>query len=240
MKKKIYKYKSYLYTNIIVEKHTKKGIVYESNPLTWEIAFTVCNLQGQYISFKKLENILNEIITPYQNQVLNHIKPFDEIEPNIKNFCALLKSKLDISLAKIKCIALSYEIAEKPTKVYVYDNIENKEYYKYRFYLDASHSVMFNNMNGPQHSHSFQINISAYSLNQDFEDFKTIETKIESVFDHYQDKFLNDMEEFKDINPTLENITEYFKEIIDEKDTDFGFILQSIEIADTPSISYVL
>jgi 6-pyruvoyltetrahydropterin/6-carboxytetrahydropterin synthase len=111
--------------------------------------------------------------------------------------------------------------------------------YKFKFYLNASHSIFINGDSGSRHTHTWEISIHLLKMRDEFVKFSLIESHIESLLDEYQDQYINDVEPFNTINPTLENICTYFKDRIRELVNCEGWILLLIEISETPTRSYV-
>ncbi len=112
--------------------------------------------------------------------------------------------------------------------------------YKFKFYLNANHSIYINGEAGTRHPHTWEISIHLLKMRDEFVKFSSIESHIESLLDEYQDKYINDVEPFNTINPTLENICTYFKDRIRELVNCEGWILLLIEISETPTRSYVI
>lgn len=112
--------------------------------------------------------------------------------------------------------------------------------YKYKFYLNANHSIMINGNQGQVHPHTWELAINIAQLNQDFQEFSNIEKCIEALLEPYQDKYLNEVAPFDRINPTLENICDFFKDVFEEELIRLDYILLTIEISETPTRSYIL
>lgn len=113
--------------------------------------------------------------------------------------------------------------------------------YKYKFYLNASHSIKINNSSGQIHSHCFEIAIDiASTSDMAFTSFNEIEERIEKLLDSYQDKLLNEIPPFNVINPTIENICGYFKCIIASNLSEIGWVILTIEMSETPSRAYII
>ena len=113
--------------------------------------------------------------------------------------------------------------------------------YKYKFYLNASHSIKINNSFGQIHSHCFEIAIDIASTSDTaFTSFNEIEDRIEKLLDSYQDKLLNEIPPFNVINPTIENICGYFKCIIASNLAEIGWVILTIEMSETPSRAYII
>jgi len=112
--------------------------------------------------------------------------------------------------------------------------------YKYKFYLNANHSIFINNVLGQVHPHTWEIMIEVLSTKENFVQFDKVEAVIGQIFERYQDQYINTIEPFNKVNPTLENMVYHFKKMIEEQIKEYYMILLSIEISETPSRSYII
>ncbi|URZ17212.1 6-carboxytetrahydropterin synthase [Clostridium felsineum] len=112
--------------------------------------------------------------------------------------------------------------------------------YKFKFYLNASHSIYINGVLGEEHPHTWEIIIYTIKLEEDFIIFNDVEKYVEDYIKKYQDLYINEVEPFTTLNPTLENICKFFKEKLRVLLLDAGWILLSIEISETPTRSYII
>jgi 6-pyruvoyltetrahydropterin/6-carboxytetrahydropterin synthase len=240
MMHEIYSYKFYLNARHLEEMMINKKIEIYTQPSTWEISISITNIYNQFTSFNQINDIIQEILKSYQDKLLDDIPPFDKIKPTIRNWCHFFKAKIEENLLQIGCVVLTYEICETPTRSYIYDRISNIEYYKYKHYLDASHSIKINDTFGTKHNHTFEINIIVTNNVIDFSKFKELDEILGNFLETYQNKYLNQMLDFENINPTLEAITNLFEIKFKKLLLPLGCKLSSIEIAETPSISYIL
>lgn len=112
--------------------------------------------------------------------------------------------------------------------------------YKYKFYLNANHSILIDGVMGQVHPHTWEIVIEVIKVVEGFVQFSFVEKTIEELLSKYQDKYINEIEPFNEINPTLENISEYFKEAIKEALKQDGWMLLRLEISETPARSYII
>jgi 6-pyruvoyltetrahydropterin/6-carboxytetrahydropterin synthase len=119
-------------------------------------------------------------------------------------------------------------------------NIGTNGYYKFKFYLNASHSIYINGNQGKKHPHTWEITMHMLKMKNEFIEFSYIETQIEEVLFVYQDKFLNDIQPFNTINPTLENIAIYLKDEICNLLNRENWILLYFEVSETPTRSYII
>jgi len=118
----------------------------------------------------------------------------------------------------------------------------NKRYsqYKFKFYLNASHSIYINGVHGERHPHTWEFSVHMLKMREEFVMFNFIEKQIEDLLEVYQDKFINELEPFNTINPTLENICTYFKDTFRDLLNREGWILLLIQISETPTRSYII
>ncbi|MGN1084010.1 MAG: 6-carboxytetrahydropterin synthase [Lachnospiraceae bacterium] len=112
--------------------------------------------------------------------------------------------------------------------------------YKFNFYLNASHAIYINGELGASHPHTWEIIVKTIKSQKGFMLFHEVEKKIEQFLDPFQNKFLNDFSPFDVMNPTLENITAYLLEQLDNILEPLGWIIFYIEIAETPTRSYII
>lgn len=112
--------------------------------------------------------------------------------------------------------------------------------YKYKFYLNANHSIMIDEKMGQVHPHTWEIMIDIVKIIEEFVPFSVVEKTIDEVLSEYQDKYINEVAPFDKLNPTLENISEYFKERIGDQLKNEGWLLLKMEVSETPARAYVI
>lgn len=112
--------------------------------------------------------------------------------------------------------------------------------YRFKFYLNASHSIYLNGRLGEEHPHTWEIIINTVKLKESFIIFNDVEKEIEKYLKIFQDRYLNEVRPFTTLNPTLENICEYFKDTLQSLLIENGWLLLSIEISETPTRSYII
>lgn len=120
--------------------------------------------------------------------------------------------------------------------------MENKLFceYKFKFYLNASHSIVINGNQGQIHPHTWEISLDILVPKSDFTEFNEYEKAIENFFKQYQNKTINSFKPFDTIIPTLENMIDYFGNEIREIVHTTGGELAQIEGSETPTRSYVV
>lgn len=112
--------------------------------------------------------------------------------------------------------------------------------YRFKFYLNASHSIYLNGVLGQEHPHTWEITLNTIKLKDNFIIFNDIEKNIEKYLEKYQDSYLNKVDPFVTLNPTLENICQYFKNEFQNLLLENGWLLLSMEISETPTRSYII
>lgn len=112
--------------------------------------------------------------------------------------------------------------------------------YRYKFYLNARHWILIRGNQGELHPHTWEFTLDTLKVISGFVEFHEIEELIEKELQPYQDQCLNEVAPFDIMNPTLETICHYFKNEIRDRLLERGWALLSIEIAETPTRSYVI
>lgn len=112
--------------------------------------------------------------------------------------------------------------------------------YRFKFYLNASHSIYLNGVLGQEHPHTWEITLNTIKLKDNFIIFNDIEKNIEKYLEKYQDSYLNKVDPFQTLNSTLENICQYFKNEFQNLLLENGWLLLSMEIGETPTRSYII
>lgn len=113
--------------------------------------------------------------------------------------------------------------------------------YKFKVYLNATHSIHINGVNGQRHPHTWEFVVTVINGgSNDFLPFHEVEAVLENMLSPYQDKYLNDIQPFSITNPTLENICEKFKENLVHLFLVKDWILLKIEVSETPARTYFI
>ncbi|MDD3200163.1 MAG: YbaK/EbsC family protein [Eubacteriales bacterium] len=112
--------------------------------------------------------------------------------------------------------------------------------YRFKFYFNASHAIYLSGEAGENHPHTWELTLNVLKATDNFVQFKEIEKTCEEFLLRYQDVDINKIKPFTTINPTLENICIYFKEKLQEILYSKGWLLVSIELAETPARAYVI
>lgn len=111
--------------------------------------------------------------------------------------------------------------------------------YKFKFYINARHSVNFSGIQSNIHPHTWEI-VMYFRVNQkEFINFSKIEKEINEYLDKYEGKYLNDLDCFKEVEPTMENIcVQIFNDI--EKFMNGKVNLCKIEVSENPTRTYII
>lgn len=112
--------------------------------------------------------------------------------------------------------------------------------YKFKFYLNASHSIIINGRQGEVHPHTWEICLDILVQKNAFTEFNEYEKVAQNFFAKYQDRVLNDVEPFDKLMPTLENIVDYFGDELRRLIKDVNGTLMRIEGGETPTRSYAV
>lgn len=112
--------------------------------------------------------------------------------------------------------------------------------YRFKFYLNAVHSIEINSIMGQEHPHTWEIGIDTFKFKESFIMFSDIEKKIESFLAIYQDKNLNTLYPFNSINPTLENLAFFFTTRLEKILVENGWVLRKLEISETPTRTFII
>lgn len=112
--------------------------------------------------------------------------------------------------------------------------------YKFKFYLNSSHSIIKDGVLRDKHPHTWEISLHIVNIRKEFVPFGKIEKSVEEYFSLYQNKYLNEIKPFDVVNPTLENMADYFKDGLSKILNDLGWVLILLEMSETPSRTYVI
>lgn len=112
--------------------------------------------------------------------------------------------------------------------------------YQFKFYLNASHYVIFDGQRGETHPHTWEFTTKIQLLKDELVPFNVYETAVDEVFAPYQNKELNGVEPFDAIVPSLESLVEVFGERVSKVVSELDGVLIEFEGSETPTRSYLL
>jgi len=117
IKYKIYRYKFYLDANHYI--YTPAGDKGELHPHTWEFAVELKNRNGDFVPFNQIEELINEVLEPFQNICLNDMAPFDKKVPTLENIGDYFKDLFKYKMDAMNWELLQMEISETPSRSYI-------------------------------------------------------------------------------------------------------------------------
>ncbi len=120
-----YKFKLYLNANHYVIFNGKKG---ESHPHTWEFAIELLVDKDKFIMFLDFEKAIDDFLEPFQDKLLNDIKPFDTIIPTLENMLDYFAPIFYEEIKKIGGLLIKIEASETASRTYVYSFRGRDEY----------------------------------------------------------------------------------------------------------------
>lgn len=93
----------------------------------WEVVLDIIKVADGFSQFEHVQKAIEEFLEPYQDQYLNELEPFTNLNPTLENICVFLKEKLQELLAKRGWLLLKIEIVDTPFRSYVMDLVESDE-----------------------------------------------------------------------------------------------------------------
>ena len=117
VKYRTYRYKFYLDANHYI--YTDGGGKGAVHPHTWEFAVELKNMNGDFVMFHQIEELINEVLKPYQNICLNDVTPFDKKVPTLENIGEHFKSEMGRRMHDMNWELLRMEISETPSRSYI-------------------------------------------------------------------------------------------------------------------------
>ncbi|WP_082409194.1 6-carboxytetrahydropterin synthase [Secundilactobacillus paracollinoides] len=114
---------------------------------------------------------------------------------------------------------------------------EERQYhtYKIKSYVNASHAMRWEDGEGKEHNHTWEIVCEIHSLNDHMIIFNDLENTIKDILNSFAGKFLNTLPYFKDINPTVENVTVWLFDLISPALREEQAKLIRIEVSESPT-----
>lgn len=104
-------------------------------------------------------------------------------------------------------------------------------------FLNARHYMVFQNIKGSVHGHSwqFQVEVEVPMVETSFIKFEDIEKVINHLLEPYQKTILNEVIPFKKIEPLTENLAGYFFTLFDEKFIPAKYRLLKLTVWENPT-----
>ncbi len=120
-----YRLKAYLNMNHFITINGKPGQVH---PHTWEFVFVIIMSGDDFVEFRTVENLIDEYMNRYQNQILNDIPPFDSTNPTIENVTEIFASDIRNMAHDYDWELVSLEGSETPTRSYIVSFRNDEEF----------------------------------------------------------------------------------------------------------------
>lgn len=120
-----YRLKSYLNMNHYIIIDGRQG---QTHPHTWEFVTTIMVAGDAFVEFRTFENLIEQYLEKYQNQILNTIEPFDIIVPTIENVTDHFNDELQKLLRENGGELVSLEGSETPTRSYIVSHRNEPEF----------------------------------------------------------------------------------------------------------------
>lgn len=115
-----------------------------------------------------------------------------------------------------------------------------KNYYRFKFYINAKHSVNFGDTVSPIHPHTWETVIYLKVKETAFINFTKFEKELEKYFETYEGQYLNTLEAFKEHHPTMEYIGLVFYHDLLALLKGEDISLHRIEISENPTRTYII
>lgn len=120
-----YRLKAYLNMNHYIIINGRQG---QTHPHTWEFVITIIVAGDEFVEFRTFENLIEQYLDKYQNQILNTIEPFDLIVPTIENVTEHFNDELQELLREHGGELVSMEGSETPTRSYIVSHRNEPEF----------------------------------------------------------------------------------------------------------------
>ncbi|HHV98671.1 MAG TPA: hypothetical protein GXX36_03715 [Clostridiaceae bacterium] len=112
--------------------------------------------------------------------------------------------------------------------------------YKFKFYLNARHSINIDNRQCKVHPHTWEIVIYISKYGDSLTQFTEVENSIQKYLMKYEGELLNAVPPFDLIDPSMENIGDAIFLEIFPLVQNFGCQLEMLEISENPSRTYIV
>lgn len=114
-----------------------------------------------------------------------------------------------------------------------------KHTYRFKYYVNARHSVNFSGIQSNIHPHTWEFVMYINVNSNEFINFSDIEKQFKEYFKQYEGKYLNELSYFKKAEPTMENIA--IKIFNDMKGTiESAIDIIRIEVSENPTRTYII
>lgn len=98
-----------------------QGNAGDIHPHTWEFSLTIRLGRTAFTQFGTFEKCVQEILSPYQNRLLNECAPFDVLIPTLEQLAETFSEEFYTRLEAIGGELTRVEVSETPTRSYILD-----------------------------------------------------------------------------------------------------------------------
>lgn len=101
-------------------RHSFNGVKEKIHPHTFEISLYIEQIQVKtLVAYATIDKLVELFLIKYQNQYLNDVSPFIQLEPTIENIGDIFYEELKKILHKEQFNLLQLEISETPLRIYL-------------------------------------------------------------------------------------------------------------------------
>ena len=112
-----YRYKFYLNANHFVVIGGRKGAPHSH---CFEITVEIASVAGhETVACESIEKTVEQLLDPYQNNLLNDVEPFHEIVPTLENICGYFKDEISKRLLHMNWVLMFIEVSETPSRSFI-------------------------------------------------------------------------------------------------------------------------
>ena len=110
-----YRIKAYLNATHYVVFDGTKG---QTHPHTWEFVVTIYTKNDNIVKFTDTEKAIMDVFEPYQDRVLNEVKPFEAIIPSLENITEFFATRISEAVRPFGYHLRRFEGSETPVRTY--------------------------------------------------------------------------------------------------------------------------
>lgn len=115
------------------------------------------------------------------------------------------------------------------------NNVPKKYVYRLRTFINASHAVRWEQGQGAQHPHTWELILDIEALGTPASlKFEDIEQVIDATVEQFSGHFINEVPPFDKENPTLENFADYLFDILTTALQEINCKLLNLSVGESP------
>lgn len=136
-----YKFKFYLNAVHAIESN---GIMGEEHPHTWEISMDVFKTDNEFLTFNKLEKIVEDFLRPFQDKKLNDVSPFDNLNPTLENVSMYLREWLEKIVMDNGWTMTRLEVSETPSRTFILESDNSSSWHETSEEINVDFKALLN------------------------------------------------------------------------------------------------